>query len=510
MFTKAEVLWDLGELKKAIEYLEEASKNCTLATDKLNEYKQLYEEAHCLPYGDSKMEKIEAFMTWMKENGAIFNKIQMRYYGVDYRGVHTMKDLTEGEVFLTVPENLIITAQKGKETPIGAKVAKANLDLSWDYLIYITIFLLTQFHDPNSSWKPYIEVYPKDVSSFPIYYTKEERELLKGSVMESHIDDEIEEMKEEYNKITEAVPEFKEFTLDEYIKNKTLIISRIFYVTMHGVIDRIMVPLADMFNHHYERLGDTRWRYDNEEDSFVVSAEKAIPKGDPICEHYGEKPNYRFLFYYGFLIENNTRNCVYVKLYLNKDCLKVIQKCNMIGAYADVEIKSFKYFEYYDIEEAHNNKFFSYLRFIEYEGDLSLFNNYLTPPIVDPSTCDFVKRKLRCPILSLENERKVLVKMKQIAIECLKGYPDTYEKDMELLNNKDLTFNQRNCIILRAGEKKIFNDMIVLAELGIELIDMNDAKKVQEHFEKVGKNKTYTGYFWKVLMPFIVLNSVPN
>ena len=111
--------------------------------------------------------------------------------------------------------------------------------------------------------------------------------MIKGSEMLKQVYDELEEIKSEYSKIAEAVPEFKQFSLEEYTRYKTLTISRIFYVTIHGVEDRIMVPLADMFNHHYERLGETRWCYDNQTDDFVVNAEKLIPKGDPICEHYG-------------------------------------------------------------------------------------------------------------------------------------------------------------------------------------------------------------------------------
>eukprot|EP00826_Nyctotherus_ovalis_P025624 TRINITY_DN1987_c0_g1_i5.p1 TRINITY_DN1987_c0_g1~~TRINITY_DN1987_c0_g1_i5.p1 ORF type:complete len:565 (+),score=157.58 TRINITY_DN1987_c0_g1_i5:256-1950(+) len=507
---KGEVLWNSGELAKAVGYLESVGENVPAVREKALEMKQLYEKVHCMPYGSPAMEKFEAFTAWMKENGTRFSKIEVRYYGPDYRGVHTMKELREEEVFLTIPKSLIITSQKGKETPLGAKVLKASLDLNWDYLVYINIFLLTQFHDPNSFWKPYMDVYPRDVSTFPIFYTKEERKLLQGSVMNSHIDDEIEEVRQEYTKIVQAVPEFKLFTLDEYMRNKTLIISRIFYVTIHNVVDRIMVPLADMFNHHYERLGDTHWRYVDKEEAFVVSAEKTIHKGDPICEHYGEKPNYRFLFYYGFLIEGNANNCVYVKLYFNKDDEQIIEKCNMVGAYADAEIKTFKYFDNYDIEDTHNNKFFSYLRLIEYSGELQAFGKHLIPSVVDVNACNFVRRKLRCPILSIENEKKALLKAKEVATEYLSKYPDSYEKDMELLNQKDLTFNQRNCIVLRSDEKKILMGIMELAELGLKLLNMNNSNKAKEYYEKVGKDKTYAAYFDRVLIPFLIQSNPPT
>ena len=128
-----------------------------------------------------------------------------------------------------------------------------------------------------------MDVYPKDVDSFPMFYTEEEKKMLEGTPMVEHIVSEIEEIKEEYGAIVNAVPEFKMFSFEEYMKNKTLVISRIFFVRIHGIEDRIIVPLADMFNHHYyEKEGKTYWKYDDKDDSFVVHAQKAISTGDPV------------------------------------------------------------------------------------------------------------------------------------------------------------------------------------------------------------------------------------
>ena len=490
----------------AIKYLEDSPKTIPGVKEKIEDMKKLYKEIHGLPYGDPRMEQIEVFIDWMRKNGAIFEKIQMHYYAHDYRGVHTMKDIEEFEIFLRVPENLIITSKRGKQTPIGAKMVASGIELDWDYLAYITVFFLTEYHNPTSFWRPYLDVYPKDVSCFPMFYTEEEKNMIKGSEMLKQVYDELEEIKSEYSKIAEAVPEFKQFSLEEYTRYKTLTISRIFYVTIHGVEDRIMVPLADMFNHHYERLGETRWCYDNQTDDFVVNAEKLIPKGDPICEHYGDKPNYRFLFYYGFLIENNNYNCIYVKLYFDKEDPDVIQKANMIGAYPDSEIKTFKYFEHYDMSEKHNNKFIGFLRFLEYRDDLNELKGYCIPEILDVTTCDFVRRKLRVPMLSIENERGALKRLKAIAKKCLPGYPDSYDTDMELLKKTDLTFNERNIIIFRSDEKRIYTEMIELADLGLQILDMEDFTKAQEQFNKIGKGKSYSLYFENILLPFLTSN----
>ena len=244
--------------------------------------KTKYKEEIGVEYKDINMEKIEAFTKWLHDGGAKFDKVKMKYYGKDYRGVHAFKAIKKDDVILNIPKHLIITPQRGRDTNIGKLVIKSGITISWDHLFYITLFLLEQFHNEKSSWKPYMDMYPRDVSSFPMFYSAKEKKMLKGSPMLEHIVSEYEEIKAEYEKVARAVPEFRKFTLDEYMKNKMLAISRIFFVKMHGVDDRIMVPLADMFNHHYEKVGQTQWRYEDKKEAFIVDAKRNIPIGDAV------------------------------------------------------------------------------------------------------------------------------------------------------------------------------------------------------------------------------------
>ena len=163
------------------------------------------------------------------------------------------------------------------------------------------------------------------------------------------------------------------------------------------------------------------------------------------------------MFYYGFLIDNNPQNAVYVKLWFNKDDPLASVKANMIGTSADSEIKTFRYFENYSTEnESKNDKLLSYLRLIECKETLNIFGPYLNPPVKDTKVCTFTKRKLKCPPLTIENEKAMLMKFKAIANESLKKFPDSYETDIKMLKeSKSLSFNQRNILIYRSGEKKV-------------------------------------------------------
>ena len=42
---------------------------------------------------------------WMNEGGSNFEKLKMRYYGPDYRGVHASTNIKKGETILYVPKN---------------------------------------------------------------------------------------------------------------------------------------------------------------------------------------------------------------------------------------------------------------------------------------------------------------------------------------------------------------------------------------------------------------------
>ena len=42
---------------------------------------------------------------WMKNGGAEFEKLKLRYYTEDYRGVHAARNIKKGETILYVPKD---------------------------------------------------------------------------------------------------------------------------------------------------------------------------------------------------------------------------------------------------------------------------------------------------------------------------------------------------------------------------------------------------------------------
>jgi len=60
--------------------------------------------------------------------------------------------------------------------------------------------------------------------------------------------------------------------------------------------------------------------------------------------------------------------------------------------------------------------------------------------------------------VSLENENRAWMRLHSETVVALSRYQTTLDQDTELLKSDEtLTYNQRNCILLRIGEKEILH-----------------------------------------------------
>ena len=70
--------------------------------------------------------RFETMFNWMVKHGSNFDKLKMRYYAPDYRGVHAAANIKKGETILYVPKEEIITLEMAMESPIGAQMMQFN------------------------------------------------------------------------------------------------------------------------------------------------------------------------------------------------------------------------------------------------------------------------------------------------------------------------------------------------------------------------------------------------
>ena len=127
------------------------------------------------------MHRFNKFVGWLQKGGTMFDKIKIRYYSPDYRGVHARTKIRKNEVFLLIPKERIITLEMAKSAPIGAKMELAHLSLLSPKHSFLSSFVLQERRKPDSIWEPYLDILPKCLSSFPVFFTPEEKKWLEGS-----------------------------------------------------------------------------------------------------------------------------------------------------------------------------------------------------------------------------------------------------------------------------------------------------------------------------------------
>lgn len=62
---------------------------------------------------------------------------------------------------------------------------------------------------------------------------------------------------------------------------------------------------------------------------------------------------------------------------------------------------------------------------------------------------------MNIPVLSAASERMALMLLGKICGDTLARYPESYEHDVERLKSSGLSYNERNCLLFRASEKKV-------------------------------------------------------
>ena len=117
-----------------------------------------------IPVTQNPQDKFSVFEKWLKDNGAMFEKLEMRSYdsagdgvgahsdeketkdgGIDESemgGAHAKEEIPAGEVCVAVPRRCLITVEMGKATPIGVEVIKHNLELDAPKHVFLMLFLL--------------------------------------------------------------------------------------------------------------------------------------------------------------------------------------------------------------------------------------------------------------------------------------------------------------------------------------------------------------------------------
>ena len=70
----------------------------------LKDVEEEFKEDNSLGKDNPEVMRFEKMLKWLRDGGSKFDKLKIRYYSEDYRGVHAARDINKGETILYVPK----------------------------------------------------------------------------------------------------------------------------------------------------------------------------------------------------------------------------------------------------------------------------------------------------------------------------------------------------------------------------------------------------------------------
>lgn len=477
-------------------------------------------------------QKLYKFYKWLKSNGALFNKLDIfTDSSTGYRGMYALDEISFNENMIYIPDKLIINCDKVEGNVVSKKIRKFY-DKIVDYeSIIIALFFIEEIYRENSFWKPFLEILPTDLSNFPLMYTGEELNLLKGYRMYNQILKIRNRTRSYYNDI--ICPEAKsEFSVDYcsivsydlFLWAVVNVKSRAFGFNRHRLEIAGVSPLSDMLNHS-NKDPSLLWRYSSSFKGFVIFSFNSHHTRDEIFTSYGNIGNEWLLQNYGFVLPENQYDEIHLKISLPTDDKNYYLKFVLLEKKG---IKSKKKMPLsMDLESTKTTNFFNIFRFIHYQDNLNRYldihydlqnklknkknlakkeqiksnNNkisknfekpslkidYLQDNIKDNEEYDFSPYKFSA--VDINEEVYMLRQLKNLINNHSKTFITSLEEDENIYNkNKHLmSFNVQNIFIYRISQKKVlkyFTDfcdkMIFLFKMNYQQFDLYYEKHKEE------------------------------
>ena len=152
--------------------------------------------------------------------------------------------------------------------------------------------------------------------------------------------------------------------------------------------------------------------------------------------------------------------------------------------------------------------FLEWLRYVEYDGDMSALYLLKNESLIeaqkikeanknrgdessdDADVLDSFKGYLKPMNIALE--KKVLNKIVSLCKRSLSFYDTTLKEDTAMLEDetRELTGNERNCVLYRQGEKVILHFLIDSCLKFVGLLSMSSSKEVRK---EINKYKNFDG-----------------
>lgn len=284
--------------------------------------------------GKPRQANIESFCRWAKEHGCQFDGIKISEFSGFELGLEATRDFSAGEVFVTVPRKLIFSVTADSKIPDIMKDIPVMMVQNLSNLMLALLLIVERFQ-PNSVWKPYLDVLP-DRYSTVLYFTPADMAELKGTSAFVPALNQCKNIARQYGFIKKFIQSktalLKDnFTYDLYCWAASTVMTRQNLIPVNlreegekveeqgesakeSAPNPVLIPLWDMANHVNGQITTGYNEAGQQVESLALGDYR---KGEQIFIYYGNRTNADFLVHNGFVYPDNANSAVAIPLSLN-------------------------------------------------------------------------------------------------------------------------------------------------------------------------------------------------
>jgi hypothetical protein len=200
--------------------------------------------------------------------------------------------------------------------PIFSQLAQLDEDT-----ILILFVIYEKFANPNSFWKPYLDLLPESIDS-GLFFDSTERSYAAGTMLEYEMAMTLEQFENVYGEIVECIQPFKDvFTaelcsLDHFLWARAMFDSRGFNLNIKGKARNCLLPFIDSINTmHYShlqnrgRIEENRHGRSSDLGTFVLpTLSPCTSIGSQVFLNYGGFSTRELVLFYGFAYDGEGEN----------------------------------------------------------------------------------------------------------------------------------------------------------------------------------------------------------
>jgi hypothetical protein len=243
-------------------------------------------------------------------------------------GVVATNEIQEGEIYLSMPPSSSIISLETATIEKGSSLANKLLNVLKSHrrdggVDTLLFYLLheTYLAKEESKWYPYLRMLPSldDLKRHsPLFFEQDMFDYLAGSDVRSSLIEQQQRAREDFQEFAKnadivKVLGLQNVSLDKYLWAYAIIHSR--SIWWNGM--RHLVPMLDLINcaemnNSEGKIAAAHKTSLDEDNNAITKASITFGQGDQVFENYSQ-PNQILFLYHGFVIEENSQDCILVK-----------------------------------------------------------------------------------------------------------------------------------------------------------------------------------------------------